>query len=127
MTCLLAAAVAAVAGTARADDGGNTFSVVSGVFTLPSADFPNADGLALAQGWTSAPAQPIELSYDELLDVWKKAGAAYGVPWNVLAAINKIESNFGRNMGPSSAGAIGWMQFMPTTARVAASQSCVPK
>jgi murein DD-endopeptidase MepM/ murein hydrolase activator NlpD len=33
----------------------------------------------------------------------------------VLAAINKIESNFGENMGPSSAGAIGWMQFMPST------------
>src|SRR6185437_11031592 len=33
----------------------------------------------------------------------------------VLASINKIESNFGRNMGPSSAGAIGWMQFMPST------------
>src|SRR5262249_47042134 len=26
-----------------------------------------------------------------------------------------IESNLGRNMGPSSAGAIGWMQFMPST------------
>jgi murein DD-endopeptidase MepM/ murein hydrolase activator NlpD len=37
------------------------------------------------------------------------------VPWSVLAAINKIESNFGQNMGPSSAGAIGWMQFMPDT------------
>ena len=36
-------------------------------------------------------------------------------PWQVLAAINKVESNFGRNMGPSSAGAIGWMQFMPST------------
>ena len=33
----------------------------------------------------------------------------------MLAAINKVESNFGRNMGPSSAGAIGWMQFMPST------------
>jgi murein DD-endopeptidase MepM/ murein hydrolase activator NlpD len=33
----------------------------------------------------------------------------------VLASINKIESNFGRNMGPSSAGAVGWMQFMPAT------------
>ena len=43
------------------------------------------------------------------------AGAAYGIPWQVLAAINKIESNFGRNMGPSSAGAVGWMQFMPDT------------
>ena len=33
----------------------------------------------------------------------------------MLAAINKMESNFGRNMGPSSAGAVGWMQFMPST------------
>ena len=33
----------------------------------------------------------------------------------VLAAINKIESDFGRNLGPSSAGAVGWMQFMPAT------------
>jgi murein DD-endopeptidase MepM/ murein hydrolase activator NlpD len=44
-----------------------------------------------------------------------RAGATYGIPWQVLAAINKVESNFGRNMGPSSAGAIGWMQFMPST------------
>ena len=33
----------------------------------------------------------------------------------MLAAINKVESNFGANMGPSSAGAVGWMQFMPDT------------
>jgi murein DD-endopeptidase MepM/ murein hydrolase activator NlpD len=47
--------------------------------------------------------------------LWQRAGYAYGIPWNVLAAINKVESNFGQNMGPSSAGAIGWMQFMPST------------
>src|ERR1044071_51424 len=29
--------------------------------------------------------------------------------------MNKLQSKFGRNMGPSSAGAIGWMQFMPST------------
>jgi murein DD-endopeptidase MepM/ murein hydrolase activator NlpD len=51
----------------------------------------------------------------ELQRLWLGAGAAYGIPWQVLAAINKIESNFGSNMGPSSAGAIGWMQFMPST------------
>jgi hypothetical protein len=34
---------------------------------------------------------------------------------SILAAINEIESNFGQNMGPSSAGAVGWMQFMPST------------
>ncbi len=33
----------------------------------------------------------------------------------VLAAINKIETGFGKNQGPSSAGARGWMQFMPAT------------
>ena len=57
----------------------------------------------------------MQLSYDQLLRFWQNAGQAYDVPWSVLAAINKIESNFGRNMGPSSAGALGWMQFMPST------------
>jgi len=33
----------------------------------------------------------------------------------ILAAILKVESDFGRNMGPSSAGAEGWTQFMPAT------------
>ena len=33
----------------------------------------------------------------------------------ILAAIAKIESGFGQNMGPSSAGAQGFMQFMPGT------------
>jgi murein DD-endopeptidase MepM/ murein hydrolase activator NlpD len=47
--------------------------------------------------------------------LWRSAGDTYGIPWEILAAINKIESNFGRNMGPSSAGAVGWMQFMPST------------
>jgi murein DD-endopeptidase MepM/ murein hydrolase activator NlpD len=51
----------------------------------------------------------------QLRPLWEQAAAAYGVPWPVLAAINKIESNFGQNMGPSSAGAVGWMQFMPST------------
>ena len=63
----------------------------------------------------AAPAAPQQLGWSDLLPVWQAAGQAYGVPWSVLAAINKIESDFGRNMGPSSAGAIGWMQFMPDT------------
>ena len=56
-----------------------------------------------------------QLRYPQLRALWQRAGARYGIPWQVLAAINKVESNFGRNMGPSSAGAIGWMQFMPST------------
>jgi murein DD-endopeptidase MepM/ murein hydrolase activator NlpD len=108
----LALALASAAGTAGAD----TFRVVSGPSSLPTAQAPNASGaLALPVSWTSPPAQPRALSFSELEALWQRAGAAYGVPWQVLAAINKVESNFGRNMGPSSANAIGWMQFLPST------------
>jgi cell wall-associated NlpC family hydrolase len=37
------------------------------------------------------------------------------VPWQVLAAVNSVETNFGRDLSVSSAGAEGWMQFMPET------------
>jgi murein DD-endopeptidase MepM/ murein hydrolase activator NlpD len=110
---LLLVALVATAGVARADS--NTFAIVSGVSTLPSPTYPNGSELVLEPAWMTPPVAPVQLSYDRLLDLWKSAGQAYGVPWNVLAAINKIESNFGRNMGPSSAGALGWMQFMPST------------
>ena len=81
---------------------------------LPSADTPNLANPLAAQ-LLVPPAQPQMLSYDQLLPIWQAAGQAYGIPWSVLAAIDKVESNFGQNMGPSSAGAIGWMQFMPDT------------
>jgi hypothetical protein len=38
-----------------------------------------------------------------------------GLSWTVLAAIGQVESGHGRNVGPSSAGALGPMQFMPAT------------
>ena len=113
LAALVVVALALTAGGAHGQD--PTFSIVQGAPILPGVDVPNDAGLVLPPAWTSPPAQPRELSYDELLALWQNAGAAYGIPWNVLAAINKIESNFGRNMGPSSAGAIGWMQFMPST------------
>ena len=37
------------------------------------------------------------------------------MPWQVLAAINEIETDYGRNLSVSSAGAVGWMQFLPST------------
>jgi hypothetical protein len=83
---------------------------------LPSASFPNFPGsVAFPPNLSQPPAQPITLDQTQLLALWQSAGAAYGIPWPVLAAINEVESGFGRNMGPSSAGAIGWMQFMPST------------
>jgi hypothetical protein len=50
-----------------------------------------------------------------LLPIYMAAAAEYGIPWEVLASINEIESNFGRNAGISSAGAMGWMQFIPSS------------
>ena len=48
-----------------------------------------------------------------LLPIYQAAGIQYSVPWQVLAAINEIETDYGRNLNVSSAGALGWMQFMP--------------
>jgi murein DD-endopeptidase MepM/ murein hydrolase activator NlpD len=105
----LAAGLAALAGAAQGGSFGPTVS-------LPSADTPNASGsIRLPVAFTTPPAVKDVRTADELQSLWHRAGASYGVPWQVLAAINKIESNFGRNMGPSSAGAVGWMQFMPDT------------
>ncbi len=50
-----------------------------------------------------------------LLPIYQAAGIQYGIRWEVLAAINEIETDYGRNLNVSSAGALGWMQFMPPT------------
>jgi len=50
-----------------------------------------------------------------LLPIYQAAGVEYGVRWEVLAAINEIESDYGRNLNVSSAGAVGWMQFLPSS------------
>jgi hypothetical protein len=50
-----------------------------------------------------------------LLPIYQAAGIQYGVRWEVLAAINEIETDYGRNLRVSSAGAVGWMQFLPST------------
>ena len=52
-----------------------------------------------------------------LLPIYQAAGIEYGVRWEVLAAINEIETDYGRNLNVSSAGAVGWMQFIPSTWR----------
>ncbi|MGZ4415879.1 MAG: hypothetical protein ACXVRZ_16110, partial [Gaiellaceae bacterium] len=40
-----------------------------------------------------------------LLPIYQAAGIQYDVPWQVLAAINEIETDYGRNLSVSSAGA----------------------
>jgi soluble lytic murein transglycosylase-like protein len=50
-----------------------------------------------------------------LLPIYQAAAVQYGVPWQILAAINEIETNYGTDQSVSTAGAVGWMQFMPAT------------
>jgi hypothetical protein len=53
-----------------------------------------------------------------LIPIYQGASARYGLgPQGpaILAGINAVETAFGTNLGPSSAGAEGWMQFMPET------------
>ncbi len=53
-----------------------------------------------------------------LIPMYQRAAAAYGLgPQGpaVLAGINEVETAFGTNLAISSAGAEGWMQFMPET------------
>jgi Transglycosylase SLT domain/Peptidase family M23 len=50
-----------------------------------------------------------------LLPIYQACGTEYGIPWEVLASINKIETGFGTNLNASSAGAVGWMQFLPSS------------
>jgi murein DD-endopeptidase MepM/ murein hydrolase activator NlpD len=91
-------------------------ATAAGQSSLPSYTEPNGPGsITVPFNLSTPPARPAVRSYDQLLALWQSAGQGYGVPWEVLAAINKIESNFGQNMGPSSAGALGWMQFIPSS------------
>ena len=53
----------------------------------------------------------------ELLAYYREAQRRFRVPWNVLAAVNFVESKFGKLRSASAAGAQGPMQFMPATWR----------
>jgi hypothetical protein len=74
---------------------------------------------ALAAGLASSAASAQALAFYRiplfLLPIYQAASLQYGVPWQVLAAINEIETNYGTDQSVSTAGAVGWMQFMPAT------------
>jgi Transglycosylase SLT domain len=50
-----------------------------------------------------------------LLPIYQAAAIQYDVPWQILAAINEVETDYGTDLSVSTAGAVGWMQFMPQT------------
>lgn len=55
------------------------------------------------------------LSVPTLLGLYSDAASPYGMDWTYLAAINYVETDFGRVLGPSGTGAEGPMQFEPAT------------
>jgi membrane-bound lytic murein transglycosylase B len=61
----------------------------------------------------TGPAEPA----DRLLAHYRDAERRFGVPWNVLAAVNFVETAFGKVRSRSTAGAQGPMQFLPATWR----------
>lgn len=54
-------------------------------------------------------------SPEVLLGHYREAQGRTGVPWYYLAAIHLVETRMGRIRGPSTAGALGPMQFLPST------------
>ena len=82
---------------------GATVAPKPGVFIVPSLT-PSSCGVGAVPTF--------------LIPIYQRASDQYGLgPQGpaVLAGINSVETAFGTNLGPSSAGAVGWMQFMPET------------
>jgi hypothetical protein len=91
-----AAHLAAVAGAGASTCGGAA-GLVAAASASPTADREIPAGLVALYG---------------------QASAAYRLGpngWAWLAAINRVETDFGRDLSTSSAGAVGWMQFEPAT------------
>jgi soluble lytic murein transglycosylase-like protein len=93
----------------------------AGEFTQPPA---SGDGGSVAPEQELQIAQeeivadPVEeIPYERYVQIYKAAAKRYrfAEDWYVLAAVGKVESDHGQNMGPSSAGAMGPMQFLPST------------
>jgi hypothetical protein len=84
----------------------------AGFVNLRAEEQPSAGSPALPTGSGTTSGLP-----SNYLDLFQQSAARYcpALSWTVLAAIGQIESADGANVGPSSAGALGPMQFMPST------------
>ncbi len=86
--------------------GGCLLSIM-GVAKIKLTTLPKDDGewVISAKGKTEIPSNYIP--------IYQQIGNKYHVPWNLLAAMHKVETSFGRNLSTSYAGAVGHFQFMP--------------
>jgi membrane-bound lytic murein transglycosylase B len=92
----------------EADEAAEKIAAEGGDKAAPALQIP-----ALSASACAAAAVP-----QQLVPIYQRASAQYGLGSQgaaVLAGINAVETAFGTNLGPSSAGAEGWMQFMPST------------
>ncbi len=69
------------------------------------------DPITRVPPWRIVAPEPAE----ELLRHYRKAARATGIDWEVLAAVNLVETGMGRIDGLSVANAQGPMQFLPST------------
>jgi hypothetical protein len=95
----------------------------AGAFTRPpasdlgdgSAEMQERELQIASEDIVARQVEPIP--YERYVQIYKASAKRYGFAddWYVLAAVGKVESNHGENMGPSGAGAMGPMQFLPST------------
>jgi hypothetical protein len=108
----------------KAKTGATGATVATGIASGPNnvalppqlvAGQPGALAAELASSAASAQALDFYRIPLFLLPIYQAAAVQYGVPWQILAAINEIETNYGTDQSVSTAGAVGWMQFEPST------------
>jgi Transglycosylase SLT domain len=105
-----------------ATGGHSSSTTIGGGFPVSGPGVPWGKGTVFENPFTNAQlAKFAQLAGDKvqppsyLIPIYKAAAAKYQIPWEVLAAINYIETGYGKDLAVSSAGAVGWMQFMPST------------
>jgi hypothetical protein len=104
-------------GAAKSAPGTVPAGAPNGVAPAPQAAGGEASELATLLAGSQVSAQALDFYRIPLflLPVYQAAAFQYGVPWQILAAINEVETDYGTDLSVSTAGAVGWMQFMPAT------------
>lgn len=70
----------------------------------------------VAKGAAASTAETLK-KYPDRDPVLQQSAEKYGIPYNILAGVFGMETDFGQNIATSSAGAMGAFQFIPPTAK----------